>query len=352
MESTAHNDKYAEGSYNIGLQLLRAVMCFRIVVGHLGEVPKPASAILQVFYAISSEAVPIFMMIAFYFAEKGVISKSPSYAKKRLDRIAWPHIGWAIIYFAVYKLFSLFMSMGETWQWNRLVLKDLGKQLLIGTPINPSMWFQVVLFWITVFYILFFWLLPQKGGIMLITGSAFLALFMQYSGLNYKICSDLGIGSHTVGRVCEMIPYAALGFGIAYYRVLDKLSRHRVIAMVGIVGLGLLIKILPDGMEIKGFDYGGIHILLISLCLLLLAYLAPLHMLPQKLKRVLLFISRYTLGIYCGHRLLGTIFEILGGYLGVEISSYLLCITIYVMLFILGFLADKSPFKLVKNLFS
>lgn len=129
--------------FNYGLALLRALMCFEVVLCHFwtSDVPK----YLKSFSMLRGLAVPIFMFLSFFLTEHTFLNYNKIKAKKRIWRVIYPQIGWALIYWLGYTIGQLKINFGVTFC-------DLLWQMFTGhSPrLNASMWFQTVLIVLTI----------------------------------------------------------------------------------------------------------------------------------------------------------------------------------------------------------
>lgn len=331
--------------FNYGLALLRALMCFEVVLCHFwtSDVPK----FLIPFSMLRGLAVPVFMFLSFYLTEHTFLEYNKTKAKKRIWRVIYPQIGWAIIYWLGYTI-------------GQFIIKDIGVrfsdlcwQMFTGhSPrLNSSMWFQTVLILLTVIYILIFKYFEVKKGLLIIYVMMFVAFIIQYSGINFRLFDSLRYElKYPLGRFCEMIPYATIGFSCAYFNVFEKVKEKRIfsIIMFGLASLFLLKYSFINWAS--GFGYSNNNCLLLGFFVIGFAYLIPFEKLSQKAKKVLKFLTKYTLGIYCMHRIVAEFLKILFPKIGINIDSFVLCIITYITGFFVSFLMCKIPTKFSREL--
>lgn len=327
---------------NYGICLLRIVMCFEVIIAHFyHETNVPF--LMKPFVIISGYAVPCFMIVAFYFSASIFINSDITKYKNRMYRLVVPHVGWSIIYFFVLNVIAL-IENGDP-----CTLKALFLQLLFGHSIIASMWFMVNLIWIT---ILFFAISKTKLNftyallIILI-----ICLLIQYSGLTLPLY-NLGFNlSYPVGRIFCMIPCASLGVILYKYNLLERLKRHSVYAFVLSVG-GMAFSIVLNSKP-EGFGYSGISALLFGICLVVGFYVLPFEKLPALLKCLLSWLSRYTMGIYASHSLIGNnINRIINFIFPVQLNDFIYCIIVFVCgVFVVNLIA-LIPFKWCKQIVS
>lgn len=330
--------------FNYGLALLRALMCFEVVLCHFWTSDVPKSLIP--FSMLRGLAVPIFMFLSFFLTEHTFLNYNKIKAKKRIWRVIYPQIGWALIYWLGYTIGQLKINFGVTFC-------DLLWQMFTGhSPrLNASMWFQTVLIVLTVIYIIIFKFFEVKKGLLITYVMMFAAFVIQYTGINFKLFDSLRYElKYPLGRFCEMIPYATVGFSCAYYNVFEKAKEKRLIFIIlfGVASIFLLRYSFISSAS--GFGYSNNNYLFLGFFVIGFAYLIPFEKLPQKLKNVLKFLTKYTLGIYCMHRIVAEFLKILFPKIGINIDSFILCIITYIIGFFVSFLMCKIPTKFLREL--
>lgn len=335
-------------SFNYGLALLKSLMCFEVVLDHFWM--EDASIYLMPFKAMGLVAVPIFMFISFYLTERIFLDSDGKRIKKRIWRVCWPQIGWALIYYLAFKIAQLKINFGVRF-------KDFIWQIITGhSPvINQSMWFQTVLIVLTLVYFLIFKFMKTEKGIAVTYVMMFLALIIQYTGINIKLFNSLRYElKYPLGRFCEMVPYATLGFSCAYYNVFEKIKSYvstTKIFFLIMFGMNFIFLFNYEVINAApGFGYSNNNFIPISLFMTGFAFLIPFENLSEKIKRVIKFFTGYTLGIYCMHRLVGEFFLRIFPKLGIEVNGFVLCIVIYIVSFIISYVMYRIPLKLIKQL--
>ena len=203
-----NNLKTPERNYN--LDLLKMLCAFLVVVVHFG---KQSPSFIR---GLCGFAVPIFMILAFYFFWQKITSID---IIKRLKKLFIPMLGWAIIYFIVYKVL-----LGI----NGITISDLVWQITTGHSgkLNASMWFQNNLIILTMFaFIIFKKFKNHFFEIMLYC--CFLAYMLEYSGINYALYENLRFElKFPLEGLTEMVPYMVIGLILAKYDIL-KIFREK-----------------------------------------------------------------------------------------------------------------------------
>ncbi len=332
-----------EKEYNYGLALLRIFMCFEVILCHFysGE-----SKFLFLFDVLKNYAVPVFMMMSFLLTEKMFLAKDNDLLKRRIYRLAVPLIGWGVIYLLFY----------------------LGVQLVTGVNISQSksiadyvrnaftghaMWYQIDLIVLSLVFFLIFCVLEMRTGIVLINVLFVISIYLQYSGINMAIFNTCGPYKYILGRLFEMMPYAVIGFDLAYFGLYQKAEKFRTIAIVCSLAGGILILniILPIGLlfrgpsNVPGFGYAGGIGIIFSILIVAIAYLIPQRWFTESMKKCISFLSPYTLGIYCMHYLIGELLT-----MKVKELSFLMCIFMFIICYIVSVLMRRIPIKSVQML--
>lgn len=341
----------SKDGYNIGFCILRMIMCFCVILCHFGNSTNSWGGIIP-FMAVRGYAVPVFMMLSFLLMQKNMMKKDTEIIKKRLFRLLIPHLGWAVIYWVIYEYLMETVTGMEITNG----ISDLIWQLCTGhSPnVNATMWYQVVLMVLSALYFLLFYFLPENIGMLCIFISMILSLILQYSGLNYDLFSGLRYElRYPLGRTVEMIPYAMIGFSLSYYDVYRKLKKHKKTVMALSVIIFVIATVVDHiWSKVRGFDYAGIPAILIAFSLITIAQFLPLNDLigSGRIRRLILILSRYTLGIYCVHRLVGDLYTYMFDQFSLKPDSSLLCVLIYITGYILSAIVAKFPLKVCRQL--
>lgn len=330
---------------NYGFSLLKLLLAFEVVLGHFCNWKEYNTLFLWPFKELVSLAVPCFMIMSFYLATKSFLVRDDNKYKTRLYRLVMPQIGWAIIYWIVLLVLDVVFKSGI-----HVGISNLLWQLFTGhdTVLNPSMWYQIEIILITIVFYNLFKRLNNKGGYISIVVLMLACYALQYSGINLMLFKDLRFElKYPLGRIAEMIPYAVIGITLKYFDILEKLKKYRYIIMP------LCVFLFLQGFNIawydmKDFGFSGLCKPYLAIWIILFAYYVPLEYLPDSIKRIILVISDYTLGIYCVHRLTNYLLAIFVP--GLNLLSFEKCILIYILSYIICFLLSLVPNKHIKSL--
>jgi len=217
--------------------------------------------------------------------------------KKKIKRLLIPFIGWSIVGFIVYP-------------------KDISSlnillQLIFGAVVNAPLYYLSI----TIYFVVLFCLLTRLNItirlIILCLLTAF-CFYVQHTEINYNSFSVLPDSSrYTMGRLCELLPYAVAGIFLRKYFDMAKCcnSDYRVdrrcflvIVPAFVAGVILYIRFKPEG-----FGYQGIGLLLCAFSTFLLFLVQSNKNLAGLVPNIVLSISNISLGIFCSHYLLNRI---------------------------------------------
>ena len=331
---------------NYGLSLLRIWMCFEVVLCHFWTVQETEK--FNIFLETRNLAVPIFFLMSFLLTGKTMVGKLDKLrVKKRLYRLVCPQIVWSVLYFIVYYLLDLKWNLGL-----ENGIKDFVLQLFFGHTINQTMWYQVDLIIITIIMLCIFGLCKEKTGIFLITILGVLSVYLQYSGWNVATFGNLPREiSYPLGRITESVPFVIVGTLISHYNIEKILEKERWKMLIVLLAVIVTMFKVTIFVTPEGFQYSGMYNICMSSAMVMAFYLLPLAKLPEMGKKVIEFVSKYTLGIYCIHRLIRNLMSyLLYPHIAIVTpGTFSECILIFIVSFIVVFLIGKIPVRYFKD---
>lgn len=325
---------------NLGIDFLKVWMSFEVVLCHYGH--GSDEFVFRYFFSFfRSMAVPVFMIVSFYLSARFLLSEKSQFYKlaKRIQRIYLPLVAWALIYWVIYNCIALYGDVNGL----HLPLKELLWQVVTGHCYNTAMWFNAVLALLTVLLYLICKRWPKYSMVIVLIVSL-LAVFVSYSGLNNVFMSLRSELNFPLGRIAEMIPFA--GFGLLLYKSReDKKYLHLIIFVASVFLVKELCGVVYNG-EVIGYHYNGMKLFLCATLLVSLCVYMPLQKSPTCLKKTLAFLSRYSMGVYCIHMLVGTVI----GFLNVDTDPLYYSLLIYLVSLISCCLISKVPYKLFNDI--
>ena len=348
----ANTDPYKKNysGYNLGISMLKMLACFLVIVSHIWGVNIVYTGPLGWIYFLREYAVPVFMILAFFFSQKMITQSDWDKIFKRIIKLIVPLFVWALIYWIFYKLLQEFLYPGYD-----LKVKDLFLQMFTGNSVylNGTMWFQVNLIVLTLALALIVFV-ANKFHNELFALCAIVCIYLQYAGTMlfiYKFKAEI---AGSVGRLHEMIPMAVIGYFLAYYGLLEKSRKHWITTiLVSLVSLWMIryYTVIPKP-DVQTFDYGGLRHIVLGLILIFMFYAPPLEKLPKFVHVIVEWLTKYTLGIYCMHRLVGTLLHYFISHRTIDIETFTFfdCVLIYVISYVISFLIARIPCKWTRML--
>ncbi len=134
--------------HNLGIEILRFLLCFSVVAGHCGY--RGSGKITNILMAgFQWQHVLTFCLLSFYLTSKYYFNFDWNNFKKRIFRLVYPMVVWAFIYWII------LITSDYLFKWNSSKgISGLVWQLLTGHSINSALWFQVVILYLSVLFII------------------------------------------------------------------------------------------------------------------------------------------------------------------------------------------------------
>ena len=349
------SDKKSD-KYNYSIAFMKFFFSFCVVCAHFWQMLSIDVFPISIMGMMTNAAAPSFFVISFYLTGKTYRSKEESLLANRLLRLSVPQISWAVIYFTSFTVIGMILNVIKIPNdfVIRFTKKDLLLQALFGSDryLCPQFWYQFVLIVFTIL-IWCIYRFCEKYAVKILIFLGLLALFLQYSGINYRLfCRFEFEFWYPLGRLAESLPFAVVGVLLLHHAIPAKTRKHRYYA-VFITALLIMIlsyiKIIPDPEY--GFDYCGIQLIIFTISVFILFYAIPFEKLTDPLKLALKVLSKYSFGVFCIHLGIGMIWErIICYYLNINTGSFIECVMIYSVSLALAVLIYKIPVRFTKLL--
>jgi hypothetical protein len=180
---------------------------------------------------------------------------------------------------------------------------------------------------------------------------AVIGLWLQYSEINYDLFSGCSYEyCYPLGRLTEVFPYAVIGILLYKSGSIGRLKRYRLPVTVLCIATMIIISyrgVIPNPAE--GFNYSGLNKLLYATLAFILFNEIPVDRAPEKLKRMIRFLARYSLGVYCIHYGIGYCWDnIICVRFGLRHDTIVQCIVIYAVSILLSWLISLVPIRLAR----
>lgn len=322
---------------NLGLQLLKMILCFWVVLIHTIQI---SNKILYKLLFIRKFHVPTFFLMSFFFVSKSITERNIPKIKSRFERLFIPYLFLPLIIWIVNNVIYIF------YKFNRfgriLTIKDLFIQYLIGHSFHRIFWFQFNLIFITlIFFILSF--LFKKRIIFILHLSIIISYLLQYSGYNTKLFMEYNyLIKFPLENIVEVFPCCVYGFFFGFFNIIKIMNNNQFkIIFFSIIYIYFLFY-FDIFIEIKVY-YGGLLNNIGSIFLFICFSLIPFKI--NKSNCALLFIkliSNYTGGIYYFHKIL--LDNIKSSNINVKIfrnKSFTKAIIIYLISYIICYIGIK-----------
>ena len=318
-------------------------MCFLVVCTHLQV--SPSFELGGLFYTFQAYHVPVFMLLSFVLCGKYFLEPTKERIFKRTLRLLIPFVVWGIV---------SYLALLVLW---KMSFTALLWQLFTGLPVNVSLWYLIILFWISLLFWIIRILSNKRVFLIVITAIAVFCIVSQYTGLNMFVFSNAHYNiQKSFGRIMEMIPLAVVGIWMSLLvPYLNKLDRkmHVIIFISSLILLSLLcfLKWKFDIDKFPGQDYNGALLIVVASLLVVTAFTNPLNFIKNKtFANVMNWVGKYTMGIFCIHIVLGIYIEWLFGYISWPTQSILIALVVYLLSYLICFLISLVPNKYVKML--
>ena len=283
-------------SRSVSLDFLKFVLAVLIVNFHYEFFVsgRPYSILLFLGYY----AIPIFLILSFYFNSKYYITARLNFAVllHKIIRYLYPFLFWSAIGF------SLHLAL--------ISPKNLILQLFFGTIVNPPLYYLVISITIySVQYILVF--LPLKVRIALFYTIIVLSLIFE-TLFNYQnlVKSLPAASQYTISHLFEYLKYAFFGSLLYYnekngkYKFVNFLKNKYFSSLILLFTVILLLINYYLRFKVSQFGYSGLMHFFSVIFLFLCFYALKRLKFYASLTNFFTFLGRYSFGIYCFHFLM------------------------------------------------
>ena len=289
-------NKNSKSSLNLGIELLRIIMCFWVILYHCFDTNNKK---IKKIIKFKRFHVPTFMFISFYYFYNNLNTRNISKIKMRLIRHSIPYIIWPTI---IWIFNNIKYIIFQTNRFNRrLTLTELIYQLTFGIKIYGIIWFNNILLLFIIFFTLIS-LIFKKKFLLIFQIISILVYAFDYSKYRPKITK-----SYTwifLGRVLGMFPISVTGLFLSSLNIISKLKidKNRNKAIL-ICFLNILFLFKYDIFIInRGYVYRSILFNIAAINFFIFFSLVPFEKIKNKFVITFIkIITKYTGGIYYIH---------------------------------------------------
>lgn len=289
---------------NLGIQLLRMILSFLIVLVHI--LRKTNSTIK--IHKYLPYYVPCFFFISFFFSYNIFISNKILLIKKRLIRILIPYWGWSILIWLRnnYLFYRYDIKRGHSF-------KNIYYQLLIGCGVYGIFWFLFNLLLISIMFIIIILLFNKYYLyiLLIITFLFYIFAYSKYGSIFFNLYNYIPV-YHSISPIPKMFLFSFTGFFCASKNIIKENYKNRIIVLFSF-GLLLFIILYYNILKKTCRYYQGLIIDLGSLSAFLFFAMIPLDKINNNI--IFLFLNKitsYSGGIYYLHII---VYEILESYI-------------------------------------
>ena len=319
---------------NLGIQILRMVLCFWIIMFHCYKSNNKLSYLLHRYIL----HVPTFIVISFFFSFKSIYGKDFKKIISRFERLVIPYLAFPIIILVINNF--CFICFKTSIFGRIFTIKDLILQYIFGRQFIAVYWFQFYLIWSTLLFTIISFFFKKKFFIM-INLIGLISYALQYSNLNYMFFVNYSsLVRYSIGVFVEVLPLSVVGFIISSIDFFQIVKHCRGKTMLySFIGLFFIFR-YNIFIRIKNNNFAGFENNICSLFIFIIFYLLPLENINSEVLNICICqITNYTQGIYSLHLI---VFLFLESNIKLKnIRNFGRCIFIYLISYLISFLGTK-----------
>ena len=283
---------------NLGIEILRAILCFWVLLFHCLNVKYAQKNIFFYFAKFKLYHVPCFTFIAFYFSFNIFKNLNLIKIKSRFERLLIPYLVYPIAIWIINNLIYLAFSFNR---FNRIItFYELFIQLILGYQFSINLWFLLSTIIITmIFTLLVYTLNTYFFYVLQIVGIIFI-IFQYSKPLNffYNYPNNIKI---PLNHIISQIPLSIAGITYAFSDIISNLKNKENLLFISFIHFLLIFVFFKYNIFKTMNEYKGIEKIFLSFLLFTGFYLLPLNNFNYKIKLAIKLITNFTQGIYCLH---------------------------------------------------
>ena len=215
MKASKKNNNNNISYKNLGIQILRMILSFWIVLDHC--LAKPIKN--QFIFVFKNRLhVPCFILISYFFSNRTISGRNCIKIKKRFERLLIPYLILPIVIFIINRLCFLFFKI--TLFGSIFTLYDLIVQFIIGRKIIDVLWFQCYLIWTTLLFVIISFLAKEKY-LFIFEHIYLISYILRYSNFNYDFFYKYNpLIRYSIAQFVEVMPMSVSGSIIASLNII------------------------------------------------------------------------------------------------------------------------------------
>lgn len=347
--------------------MLRVWLSFEVVIDHFWH-QEGLTGAWAFLSQMRSLAVPCFLLMSFYLTAHRFEAGDGEWLRKRFGRLCPPYFIWPLVYLALILICSSLSaafvdSTIATTEFRYygfdLVVNgwDLVRQWVFGIDrrLVHQFWFHSnLIFWTAGLFALLKCVVREQARTAVLVVCIMLGLVMQYSGANVFLFDRFGFEfKYSTGRLFATLPYAAVALLVGFQRKRIAEASGATRVLFAAIGLFLLLFVHYSGgfPRPEGLGYQGVSLLLMALGTVTFFLCLPLDRAPSVVVGVVGCVSKFCMGIYCCHLVVGWMLHAwFFPWIGVGFESLAACCWIWGVSWIICLLISLVPVRFVKSL--
>ena len=314
-----------EKDINLGVNILRVIYCFLVIVVHFGNGEIYNFAMKYIDFYVTS-----FFFMAFYFSYRTFSSRNVEKIKERFLKLFFPYFLWPIISFIRQNPRNINIST----LFNRNVLKSFYFQYLLGNNIYGILWFLFDLIIVSIFICIIS--LMFKGYHLYVLFLVFI-LNTIYNFFRLHPILLEGFSRHPIKQPLEMMnevpTFAIIGYTLGHFDILNRLKKLNKYIFIFFSPIFYIVRWHQEVFDFFPRFNVIFNTIFIS-CIFIFFGTLPFHLCKIKfLKNILKIITSHTGGIYYMH--IEAFYILLNGNHFVSPRTIKGCIILYICCFII-----------------
>lgn len=325
------NNSEGHISLNLGIQILRAILCLWVLFSHCAKIKKE-----HLKYFKKNYHVPTFFILSFYFFYPILVKRNSIAIKKRFQRLLFPYFFWPIFVFILNNLLVHFTSLGKV--KDKLSLKELYLQILTGSQYYRVFWFQFTLIYLSLVFSLISFIFKKKLLIFL-EFLGIISLNFHFAQINRKIFETYEKNiKWSLGRVNEALPLAIVGCIYSSINLISKINNITLYSFFILLDIIYLLFNYDLFQIFPGFSYSNTLSYILASTVFVLFFSSLKFDKYIILKTIIMNITKYTGGIYYIHVIF---YKYIFFFFKIKKTSYFFSFIVYVICYIICFSGNK-----------
>ena len=321
---------YKKAERNLGLELLRMILSYWIIVIHC-----LSSATLKRKIERHNYHVPCFVFISFYFLYKILVMRNINIIKSRFERLLIPYIVWpSIIWFTNNIIFIIF----KTNRFERmLTFYDFKIQILVGRGFHGPMWFIFSLIIFTLFFVIVSFLFKENFLFVLLI-FAIISYSIQYSDFSYDFFNEFNECIRgSLGHCLATFPVSIIALAFSSINLIEIIKEHYKKSIF--LSFLMIYFIYKNDIFVNLHWYYGFKKAFMTILIFIFFAALPIQEINNKFFfLVIKTITSYTQGIYCMHLI---IYYYLVNFSSISEINFKGCLIIYLISYYISFIGFK-----------